>query len=44
MQSATPADRKKGFTQLAAELKRSKTQYQKTRELDEKLFGENYEL
>jgi superfamily II DNA or RNA helicase len=44
MQSATPADRKKGFTQLAAELKRSKTQYQKTRALDEKLFGENYEL
>lgn len=44
MQSATPADRKKGFTQLAVELKRSKTQYEKTRALDEKLFGENYEL
>ena len=44
MQSATPADRKKGFTQLAVELKRSKTQYENTRALDEKLFGENYEL
>lgn len=44
LQSASPADRVKGFAQLAAELKRSKKQYEKTRMLDEKLFGENYEL
>ncbi|GEM_PF-2108936 len=33
-----------GFNQLAARLKRSKTQYGKTKSLDEKLFGENFEL
>ncbi len=44
LQSASPADRAKGFAQLAAELKRSKKQYEKTRTLDDKLFGENYEL
>jgi hypothetical protein len=44
LQSASPVDRVKGFAELAAELKRSKKQYEKTRMLDEKLFGENYEL
>jgi superfamily II DNA or RNA helicase len=43
-QSASPTERETGFAKLAAQLKRSKTQYQTTRELDEKLFGENYEL
>ena len=36
--------REQGFAKLATQLKRSKTQYQPTQELDEKLFGENYEL
>jgi superfamily II DNA or RNA helicase len=44
LQSASDADRKKGFAQLATQLSRSKTQYQTTKTLDEKLFGENYEL
>lgn len=44
MQSASPQDRQKGFAQLATQLKRSKTQYETTKTLDEKLFGENYEL
>jgi SNF2 family DNA or RNA helicase len=34
----------KGFSQLAAKLKRAKTGYESTKTLDEKLFGENYEL
>ena len=34
----------KGFYQLAAKLKRAKTGYENTKALDEKLFGENYEL
>ena len=34
----------KGFSQLAAKLKRAKTGYESTKALDEKLFGENYEL
>ena len=44
LQSTSPTDREKGFAQLATQLKRSKTQYQTTQALDEKLFGENYEL
>ncbi|MGA6925268.1 MAG: C-terminal helicase domain-containing protein, partial [Desulfosarcina sp.] len=44
LQSASPAEREKGFARLATQLKRSKTQYQTTQALDEKLFGENYEL
>ena len=43
-QAASSTEREQGFAKLAAQLKRSKTQYQTTRELDEKLFGENYEL
>jgi hypothetical protein len=42
--SISKQEREQGFDKLAARLKRSKTQYEKTRELDEKLFGENYEL
>ncbi|MEW6667749.1 MAG: SNF2-related protein [Thermodesulfobacteriota bacterium] len=40
----TETERGKAFDQLAARLKRAKTGYQKTKELDEKLFGESYEL
>jgi SNF2 family DNA or RNA helicase len=42
--SSSEKERKKSFGQLATRLKRSKTLYEKTKELDEKLFGENYEL
>ncbi len=42
--SATKMERQHGFDLLAARLQRSKAQYEKTRELDEKLFGVNYEL
>ena len=42
--SSSEKERKKSFDQLASGLKRSKTLYEKTKELDEKLFGENYEL
>jgi superfamily II DNA or RNA helicase len=44
IQSVSDAERKKGFDQLATRLKRSKAGYEKTKALDEKLFGENYEL
>lgn len=44
MQSELPEERRKAFDKLATRLKQSKTRYQTTRELDEKLFGENYEL
>ncbi len=42
--SQSEKDREHGFNQLAARLQRSKAQYKKTQELDEKLFGVNYEL
>jgi SNF2 family DNA or RNA helicase len=42
--SLSKKERQTGFDQLAARLHRSKAQYKKTRELDEKLFGVNYEL
>ena len=42
--SSSKKERQQGFDQLAARLHRSKNQYQKTRELDAKLFGVNYEL
>jgi hypothetical protein len=44
VQSASTEERRKGFGHLAAQLVRSKNGYLKTRELDEKLFGETYEL
>ncbi len=42
--SSSEKEREKSFGQLANRLKKSKTLYKKTKELDEKLFGENYEL
>jgi SNF2 family DNA or RNA helicase len=42
--SSSEKERQKSFDQLASRLKSSKTLYKKTKELDEKLFGENYEL
>jgi SNF2 family DNA or RNA helicase len=44
MNSKTDEERKTGFNKLGSMMKRAKTGYQKTRTLDEKLFGENYEL
>ena len=43
-QSPSVEDRKKGFAKLGTQLKRSKSQYETTKSLDEKLFGESYEL
>ncbi len=37
-------ERKKGFDALGTKMKRARTGYEKTRELDEKLFGDSYEL
>jgi superfamily II DNA or RNA helicase len=42
--SPTEEKLEKGFSQLAARLKRAKSGYESTKALDEKLFGENYEL
>ena len=42
--SSSEKEREQGFDVLADRLQRSKAQYEKTRELDKKLFGENYEL
>jgi len=42
--SSSEKERQKSFDQLASRLKSSRTLYEKTKELDEKLFGENYEL
>ncbi len=44
LNAATESDRKAGFDQLGAHLKRSKAGYRKTQQLDDALFGENYEL
>jgi SNF2 family DNA or RNA helicase len=44
IQSDSDTERKKGFDQLAARLKRSQAGYEKSKALDEKLFGEDYEL
>ena len=44
VQSFDAKERRKGFGRLATQLVRSKSGYLKTRELDEKLFGETYEL
>jgi SNF2 family DNA or RNA helicase len=40
----SPEERKKGFDALGTKMKRARTGYEKTRELDEKLFGDSYEL
>jgi len=42
--SGPGGDRKKAFDRLGTRLKRAKTSYEKTKSLDEKLFGEDYEL
>ena len=44
LSTSTEPERAKSFGQLAGQLKRLKTGYEKTKALDEKLFGENYEL
>ena len=40
---ASETDRKAAFDKLGTRIKRYKTGYEKTKSLDEKLFGENYE-
>ncbi|MBU2563157.1 MAG: ATP-dependent helicase, partial [Actinobacteria bacterium] len=42
--SRSEEERKTAFGQLGSRLMRAKTSYQKSKELDKKLFGENYEL
>lgn len=42
VKNAQEADRKKAFDALAARLKRARTAYDKTRDLDEKLFREDF--
>jgi SNF2 family DNA or RNA helicase len=42
--TATEEGRRAAFNQLGSRLKRSKTSYQNTKQLDDDLFGENYEL
>ena len=44
MDSITEKDRKTAFGQLGRKLVKLKTGYQNSKELDEKIFGENYEL
>ncbi|GAJ04251.1 unnamed protein product [marine sediment metagenome] len=44
MDSRSEEEKEKAFSQLGSTLKSAKTSYQKTKELDEKLFGEDYEL
>jgi SNF2 family DNA or RNA helicase len=44
IRSDTGEGRERAFKRLGSRLKRAKTGYQKTKELDEKLFGEDYEL
>ncbi len=44
MDAESDEDRKTGFDRLASRLKRSKSSYLKTRELDDKLFEDSYEI
>ncbi|MGB5986807.1 MAG: SNF2-related protein [Desulfobacterales bacterium] len=44
LDSDDPEQRSKSFARLGTRLKRAKTGYEKTRELDGKLFGDSYEL
>jgi len=44
MNAASEKDRERGFNRLGSQIKRARTSYQKTKQLDEKLFGEDYEL
>jgi superfamily II DNA/RNA helicase len=42
--SQNPEEREQSFAKLGTKLKRAKTGYVKTKELDGKLFGDTYEL
>jgi hypothetical protein len=42
--SGDEKERRRSFDGLAAQLKRAKTGYTRSKELDEKLFGDSYEL
>lgn len=42
--SPAPGERQSAFDQLAQQIQAAKEQYQKTRELDHALFGEDYEV
>ena len=44
LDSGSKEDRKRAFSKLGSRLQRAKTGYQKTKKLDERLFGEDYEL
>ncbi len=44
MDSDSEEETKKGFEKLGSKLKKVKNSYKKSKELDEKLFGENYEI
>ncbi len=44
LESRSKTERKKFFSALGTKLKRAKTGYNKTRDLDDKLFGDTYEL
>ena len=44
LDSGPGGDREKAFNRLGTRLKRAKVSYEKTKSLDEKLFGEDYEL
>ncbi|MFO7883371.1 MAG: SNF2-related protein [Desulfobacteraceae bacterium] len=44
VEAESEQDRKKSFANLGQRMKRAKTGYNKTRELDDTLFGDNYEL
>ena len=44
VEADSEAAREASFSQLAARMKRSKTGYEKSKSLDDKLFGETYEL
>ena len=43
LNAATEDERAKAFGRLGGMLKRLKSSYEKTKTLDERLFGENYE-
>ncbi len=44
VEAQSQEERKKGFDALGTKMKRARTGYEKTRELDDKLFGDSYEL
>jgi SNF2 family DNA or RNA helicase len=44
LRAASEAEKEASFSHLASRLKRSKSSYEKSKALDEKLFGETYEL